>query len=177
MQWDTISDQWLWFSAAAVFLVLFGALAAYYFYRPKAYDATKSYNAIQNQEGWIPTGRVDFFDPQSIGNFILQVEESRIVDSIASVGHREIRWRTATLEEADSVLVAYHAQRNLAMVPNYIVTSSNVIRRDSDLPIEQHQEAQLEKDEASDTQPEEYAKPGGGATYVLPKASTLINSA
>ena len=103
MQWDTISDQWLWFSAAAVFLVLFGALAAYYFYKPKAYDATKPYNAIQNQEGWIPTGRVDFFDPQSIGNFILQVEESRIVDSIASVGHREIRWRTATLEEADSL--------------------------------------------------------------------------
>jgi hypothetical protein len=63
------------------------------------------------------------------------------------------------------------------MVPNYIVTSSNAIRRDSDLPIEQHQEAQLEKDEASDAQPEENAKPDGGATYVLPKASTLINSA
>jgi hypothetical protein len=57
---------------------LFGALAAYYFYKPKAYDATKPYyatepyDAIQSQEGWIPTGRVDFSDPQSIGNFILQ---------------------------------------------------------------------------------------------------------
>jgi hypothetical protein len=108
MQWDTIIDNWLWFSVAAFFLVLFGALtalfgafAAYYFYKPKAYDATKPdatepYDAIENQVGWIPTGRVDFFDPQSTGNFILQVEETRIVDSIASVGHREIRWRTAT---------------------------------------------------------------------------------
>ena len=69
-------------------------------------------------------------------------------------GHREIRWRTATLEEADSVLIAYHAQRNLAMAPNYIVTSSNMKRRDSDLRIEQHQELD-EKDEASDAQPEE----------------------
>jgi hypothetical protein len=144
MQWHTITDQWLWFSAAAVFLVLFGALtalfgalAAYYFHKPKAYDATKPYyatepyDAIQSQEGWIPTGRVDFSDPQSIGNFFLQVEETRIVDSIASVGHREIRWRRATLEEADSVLVGHHAQRNLEMAPNYIVTSSNVSRASS----------------------------------------------
>ena len=37
MQWDTISDQWLWLRARGSFLVLFGALAAYYFYKPKAY--------------------------------------------------------------------------------------------------------------------------------------------
>jgi hypothetical protein len=177
MQWDTITDQWLWFSAAAVFLVLFGALAAYYFYKPKAHDATKPYDTIRNQQdGWIPTGRVDFFDRQSIDNFILHVEETRIVDSTGSVEHCEIRWRTATLEEADSVLVAYHAQRNLVMAPNYIVTSSNVLRRNADVQNE-HQDAQPKKNGVSGAQPEEYPKPDGGATNVLPKASSLINPA
>ena len=149
MQWDTISDQWLWLIASAVFLVLLGALVVYFFHRPKAYDATKPYDASESQDGWLATGRVDFFDPQSRGNFILQAEETRIVGSTASVKHRVIRWRTATLEEADRVLVAYHAQRNLAMAPNYIVTSSN----NSDRPIEQHHEAQVENDGASEESP------------------------
>jgi hypothetical protein len=193
MQWDTISDQWALIVVAGVSVVLFGALAAYYFYKPKTYDetkpfkatmphdatkpydATKTHDAIQNHKGWIPTGRVDFLDPGSIGNFILQAEETRIVDSIGSVVHREIRWRTATLEEADGVLVAYHAQRRLVMAPNYLVTSSNEIRRDSHVRIEQHQETQLENDEASDAQPEEYTRPDDGTNYVLPKASHLIN--
>ena len=173
MQWDTISDQWLWLSVAAVILVLFGASAAYYLYKPRVHGATKPYDAIQNQhDGWIPTGRVDFFDPQSIDKFILFVEETQIVGSTGSVEHCEIRWRAATLEEADSVLVAYHAQRNLAMAPNYIVTSSDALRPNADVQNE-HQDAQLKKNGASDEPPEEYAKPDSDATYVLPKASRL----
>ena len=152
MQWDTITDQPLWFSAAAVFLVLFGSLAAHLFHRPKAYngtkpyDVTKPYDAIESQDGWVATGRVDFFDPQSSGNFILRAEETRIVGSTASVKHRAIRWRTATLEEADRVLVAYHADR-LATATNFIVTSSNMMRRDSIRRIEQ---AQLEREDVSE---------------------------
>ena len=61
MQWDTISDQWLWLIASAVFLVLLGALVVYFFHRPKAYDATKPYDASESQDGWVATGRVDFF--------------------------------------------------------------------------------------------------------------------
>ena len=149
MQWDTITDQPLWLSAAAVFLVLFGALAAHLFHRPKAYNATKPYDgtkSIESQDGWVATGRVDFFDPQSSGNFILRAEETRIVGSTASVKHRAIRWRTATLEEADRVLVAYHADR-LATATNFIVTSLNMMRRDSIRRIEQ---AQLEREDVSD---------------------------
>jgi hypothetical protein len=173
MQWDTISDQWLWITAAGVFVVFVGAFALYRFKKPKAHEATKPYDAIQNQQdGWILTGRVDFFDPQSIGKFILYVEETQIVGSTGSGEHCEIRWRAATLEEADSVLVGYHAQRHLAMAPNYIVTSSNVLGRNADVQNE-HQDAQLKKNGASDEPPEEYAKPDGEATYVLPKASRL----
>ena len=146
MQWDTISDQWLWITAAVVFVVFVGAFALYSFKKPKAQEATKPYDAIQNQQdAWIPTGRVDFFDPQSIGKFILYVEETQIVGSVGSVEHCEIRWRAATLEEADSVLVAYHAQRNLAMAPNYVVTSSNVLKRNADVQNE-HQECSAQEE-------------------------------
>jgi hypothetical protein len=65
-----------------------------------------------------------------MGNFTLQAEDTRIVGSIGGVERREIRWRNATLEEAKTVVVAYHAQRNLAMAANFIVSSS---RRVSDI--------------------------------------------
>jgi hypothetical protein len=137
---DTITDQWIWFSVAGVFAILVVVVAVHNFYKSKPSDVIQG-----QQEGWTPTGRVDFTDPQSIGNFILQAEDTRIVDSIGGVERREIRWRKATLDEAKTVVVAYHAQRNLAMTASYMVSSS--IRRKSDLDNEQRK-AQLGKDEA-----------------------------
>ena len=155
MLWDTfnslratITDQWLWFSAAVVLLVLVwvvlaaNKLAANKLYKSKPYEPVE-----HKQDGWTPTGRVDFIDPQSTGNFSLQAEDTRIVDSIGGVEHREIRWRKATLDEARTVVVAFHAQRNLAMTANFIVGSP--IRRRSGMDNEQ-QETLLGKDEASD---------------------------
>jgi hypothetical protein len=139
---DTITDQWIWFSVAGVFAILVVVVAVHNFYKSKPSDVIQG-----QQEGWTPTGRVDFTDPQSIGNFILQAEDTRIVDSIGGVERREIRWRKATLDEAKTVVVAYHAQRNLAMTASYMVSSS--IRRKSDLDNER-QKAQLGKDEAPD---------------------------
>jgi hypothetical protein len=54
---------------------------------------------------------------------VLQVEETRIVNSPSGVEHREIRWRRATLDEGKTVLVSYHAQRNLLMSANFIVSA------------------------------------------------------
>jgi len=148
MLWDTfnnlrgtITNQWLWF-AALVLVVLFWVIAAYKYYKSKPHEAIQD-----QQDDWTPTGRIDLSDPQSIGNFILQAEETRTIDSMGGVEHREIRWRKATLDEAKTVVVAYHAQRNLAMTANYIVKSS--IRQKSDLDNE-HQKSQLGKDEAPD---------------------------
>jgi hypothetical protein len=151
MQWDAITDQWPWFAAAvAALMVLVGAFVAYSFYKPKPQPD----DTIQNQQdGWSPTARIDFIDRQSSGDFVLQVEDTRIADSVGGVEHREIRWRKATLDEAKRVIVAYHAQRNLARTANFIVTSPSMIRRNSDLQTE-HQEVQLGKDEASDRKPE-----------------------
>jgi hypothetical protein len=147
---DAITDQWPWFAAAAaVLVVLVGAFVAYSFYKPKP----QRDDPIQNrQEGWSPTGRIDFMDRQSSGDFVLQVEDTRIADSVSGVEHREIRWRKATLDEAKRVIVAYHAQRNLARTANFIVTSPSVVRQ-PDLQTEQP-EIQLGKDEASDGKPE-----------------------
>lgn len=116
---DTLTDHWVWFSVAGVSVVLVVIFAAYNFaHKSKDNDAISG-----KQDGWSPTGRIDFSDPQSTGIFILRAEDSRTVDSIGGVGHREVRWRTATLDEAKDVVVAYHAQRNLAMTADYVVST------------------------------------------------------
>jgi len=70
-------------------------------------------------------GELTFLNAQSTDNFILQAEDTRIVDSMGGVEHREIRWRKATLDEAKAGVVAYHAQRNLAMTANFIVSDND----------------------------------------------------
>ena len=82
--------------------------------------------------------------------FTLQAEETRIVESLGGIEHREIRWRKATLDEAKTVLVSYHAQRNLTMTANLVVSAPTVMRRNTDGRSED-QDAQLKKNEASDT--------------------------
>jgi len=144
MSWDTITDQWIWFSAAGVFVILVGVLVVYNLYKSKPNDAIQ-----EQKDRWTPTGRIDFTDPRSNGDFILQVEDTRIVDSIGGVEHREIRWRKATRDEAKTVVIAYHAQRNLAMTANYIVSSRTVTRQNADLE-NVRQEVQLGKDETPD---------------------------
>lgn len=79
-----------------------------------------------------------------MGNFVLQVEDTRVTDSIGGVEHREIRWRKATIEEAKGVVLAYHAQRNLTMTASLIVNSP--IRRKSG-PDNEYQTAQPVKEE------------------------------
>jgi hypothetical protein len=114
--WNTISDQWLWLIAAAVLVVLLWLVVAYMFYKPKPQKLIP-----EKQDGWSPTGRIDLLDPEATGNFFLQAEDTRTVVGLGSVEHREIRWRKATLEEAKTVVVAYHTQRNLATAANFVV--------------------------------------------------------
>jgi hypothetical protein len=143
MMWDRINNlfanQWFWFGAAGILVVLVWVAAT------KFRNSKPSEAIPDQQDGWTPTGRIDFLNPQSMGNFILQAEDTRIIESLGGVEHREIRWRKATLDEAKTVVVAYHAQRNLTMAANFIVNSS--IRQKSDLDNE-HQNRHLGKDEA-----------------------------
>ena len=76
---------------------------------------------------------------------------------MGGVEHREIRWRKATLDEAKTVLVSYHAQRNLTMTANFIVSSPTLLRRNSDGRNE-HQEIQVKQNGASATHSESDAK-------------------
>jgi hypothetical protein len=48
MQWDTITDQWLWICAAGAFVIFIGALAALRLNKPKSHDKTQSNVATQN---------------------------------------------------------------------------------------------------------------------------------
>jgi hypothetical protein len=121
MTWDAIFEQWPWFAAAAgVLVVVIGLLVLL---RPRSKRQLVTSNSVADNKGWILTGRIDFVDPHSVGELVLQVEETQTVNSPGGVEHREIRWRRATLDEAKMVLVSYHAQRNLLMSANFIVSA------------------------------------------------------
>ena len=147
MQWETVPDQWIWICAAVIFVIFVGVFAGYSFYKRKPNERTKSDAATR--DGWTATGRIDFVDPLAKGDYILHVEETRIVNSMGGVEHREIRWRRATLDEAKTVVVSYHAQRNLAMTASFIVSSSSMMKRTAD-PRDEDQKNQLEKSGAAD---------------------------
>jgi hypothetical protein len=119
--WEAIWEQWPWFGAAAAVLVVVIGLLMLLKPKPKRQSDAIGYAA--NSKAWVLTSRIDFVDPHSAGEHVLQVEETRIVKSPGGVEHREIRWRTATLDEVKMVLVSYHAQRNLFMSPNYTVSA------------------------------------------------------
>ena len=138
MQWDTITDQWPWFAAAGLFVVLIAAFATPYFYKQKPKPDDPAQDLRLPDDGWTPTGRIDFTDPHSIGNFSLQVEETRADESVSGVEHRTIRWRKATLDEAKRVIVSYHSQRNLTMRPTFVVASRSMAEQ-SDQKNEHHQ--------------------------------------
>jgi len=126
-------NQWFWFIAVGV-LVVVAWVGVYKFYKSKPYKfrQSKPYEVIQGSQGgdgWTPTGRIDFSNSHSRNDFILQAEDTRIIEGIGGVEHREIRWRKATLDEAKTVVVSYHAQRNLTMTANLITNS----RQNSDL--------------------------------------------
>jgi hypothetical protein len=122
---DTFNSQWFWFIAVGVLVVLIW-VGVYKFYKSKPYKAIQDQ---QDGDGWTPTGRIDFSNSSSMDDFILQAEDTRIIKGIGGVEHREIRWRKASLDEAKTVVVSYHAQRNLTMTTNLILDS----QRKSDL--------------------------------------------
>jgi hypothetical protein len=129
MTWDAIFEQWPWFGAAAgVLVVVVGVLVLL---KPKSKRRPVTSSSAADNKGWILTGRIDFVDPHSVGELVLQVEETQIINSPGGVEHREIRWRRATLDEAKMVLVSYHAQRKLSMTANFIVSAPTETSRNA----------------------------------------------
>ena len=71
--WDSILQAWPWFGAAAVVFVVAVGLFIVLKPRPKR-RAEKAEGA--DKIGWMLTGRIDLADPQSVGAFVLEVEET-----------------------------------------------------------------------------------------------------
>ena len=121
MTWEAIFEQWPSFAAAAgVLVVVIGLLILL---KLKSKHRPNTTGSAADSKEWVLTGQIDFVDPHSAGELVLQVEETRIVNSPSGIEHREIRWRRATLDEGKVVLVSYHAQRNLLMSANFIVSA------------------------------------------------------
>ena len=106
LTWDAIFQQWHWFvAAAAVLVVVVGAFALL---KQKSKAPLERANIVADGRNWTWTGRIDLAHTKSAGDFLLRVEETRVVNSPVGVEHREIRWRKATLDEAKTVMVSYH---------------------------------------------------------------------
>jgi hypothetical protein len=122
LTWNAIFQQWPWFAAAAgVFVVAAGLLLAI---KPKS-KGQEITDAAADKMEWAPTGRIDFSDCNADGRLMLQVEETRSTIGSTGLERREIRWRNATVSDANKVLELYHAQRNLAMSPTFTVSATS----------------------------------------------------
>jgi hypothetical protein len=121
LTWDAILQAWPWFAAAATVFVVAVGLSIALKPKPKRQPETAA-DAADKME-WTLTRRIDLADPQSVGAFVLEVEESRISMSPTGVEHLEIRWRRASLPEAKMVLESYHAQQNLATSATFTATA------------------------------------------------------
>ena len=161
--WDAIFQQWYWFvAAAAVLVVVVGVFALL---KPKSKVQFEKANFVGDSKDWIWTGRIDLNDPKSAGDFVLRVEETRVVNSPVGVEHREIRWRKATLDEAKTVMVSYHVQRKLAMAANFVVSAPTETKRISNSR-GNNEEAELKKPEVAEVQAE-------GPEVQLPAGSSV----
>ena len=115
---NALLQEWPWFAAAgAVLVAAIGFLIATRPRSPRLVDS----NAAADRMGWTATGRVDFTDSNRLGKFVLQVEETRMAVGSTGVERREIRWRSATIDEAKMVLESYNDLRDLAMIPAFTV--------------------------------------------------------
>jgi hypothetical protein len=114
-------QAWPWFAAAAaVFVVAVGLFIAV---KPKHKRQPETTADAADKMEWTLTRRIDLADPESVGTFVVEVEETRISTSPTGVEHREVRWRRATLPEAKMVLESYHAQQNLSMSATFPATA------------------------------------------------------
>jgi hypothetical protein len=120
LTWHAILQAWPWFGAAAVVFVV--AVGLFIVLKPRSKrQAEKAAGGADI--GWKSTGRIDFSDPNAIGRLMLEVEETRSAIGSLGVEHREIRWRSATVDEAKMVLESYNALRNLAMTATFTVSA------------------------------------------------------
>ena len=163
LTWDAIFQQWHWFVAAAAVLVV--AVGVFALVKPKSKVQLEKANLVAHGKEWIWTGRIDLTDPKSAGDFLLRVEETRVVNSPVGVEHREIRWRKATLDEAKTVMVSYHVQRKLAMAANFVVSAPTETKRISNSR-GNNEEAELKKPEVPEVQAE-------GPEVQLPAGSSV----
>ena len=121
LTWDAILQAWPWFGAAAVVFVV--ALGLFIVLKPRSKRQAEKAAEGADKIGWKSTGRIDFSDPNAIGRLMLEVEETRSAIGSLGVEHREIRWRSATVDEAKMVLESYNALRNLAMTATFTVSA------------------------------------------------------
>jgi hypothetical protein len=149
--WDAIFQQWYWFvAAAAVLVVVVGVFALL---KAKSKAPLERANIAADGKDWTWTGRIDLAHPKSAEDFVLRVEETRVVNSLVGLEHREIRWRGATLDEAKTVMVSYHVQRNLAMTSNFVVSVPSETKRTS-IGRGNNEEAKQKKTEVPEVQAE-----------------------
>ena len=82
----------------------------------------------QVSRDWLATGRINLGADQQVmedqdenvpADFVLRIEENRLVNNIAGLPHVETRWRPATKKEAKIIVQRYH--QLLAIKPELMI--------------------------------------------------------
>ena len=121
LTWDALLQAWPWSMLRQPCRFAVGLFVAL---KPKRQAENAAEGA--DKKDWTLIGRIDFANSQSLGAFVLEMEETRISISPSGVEHRAFRWRKATLPEAKMIIQFYHAQQNLPMSGTFAATKTDV---------------------------------------------------
>jgi hypothetical protein len=100
---------------ALVFVVAVGLFIAV---KPKHKRQPETTADAADRMEWTLTRRIDLADPESVGTFVVEVEETRISTSPTASNTAK-----GNAPEAKMVLESYHAQQNLSMSATFPATA------------------------------------------------------
>ncbi len=90
-----------WLSTAAAILIAAGACGLIFSQRERLQKFATTEPAAQVVADWRFTGKIDFVQKEL--GFVLMAEEYRVLESTSGTKPVEVRWTSATLEEAKQV--------------------------------------------------------------------------
>jgi hypothetical protein len=113
---EHLGAPFMWSIVAVLGIAVAAAMIAYGIYAIRKKDEPDpSYSGVSGtlKEDWARTGNIDFhvgaLESASPQQFILRVEERKIMENSMGQEVTQFRWRLATIEEAKEVVACWNA--------------------------------------------------------------------
>ena len=120
-----------WIVFAAIWLVILAALVALYL-RDRRRSRPSKLPPAPVIRDWLATGRINAIADAKVmtgneevpGEFVLMVEDNRLVEDISGLPNVEIRWRHPTKQEVKEIVRRYHDKVELHPAAEKMTTSA-----------------------------------------------------